>query len=113
MLKPWLLDSWEVSDDQKTLTFKLKTGLKFSDGTPLTAKDVKATWDRGTGDTSPYSKTVLNLMTVMSPDQITAPDDTTVVVTLEKPTVFALKMIAVNVLDIMSAAALEAHATAG
>jgi peptide/nickel transport system substrate-binding protein len=112
VLKPWLLDSWEVSDDQKTLTFKLKPGLTFSDGSPLTAKDVKATWDRGAGDTSPYSKTVLNLMTVMSPDQITAPDDTTVVVALEKPTVFALKMIAVNVLDIMSAAALEAHATA-
>ncbi len=111
VLTPWLLDSWEMSEDQKTLTFTLKEGLTFSDGSPLTAQDVKATWDRGTGDTSPYSKTVLNLMTIMTPDQIEAVDDTTVVVTLEKPTVFALKMFAVNVLDIMSAAKLEEHAT--
>jgi len=112
VLQPWLLDSWDVSEDQKTLTFTLKSGLTFSDGSPLTARDVKATWDRGTGDTSPYSKTVLNLMTVMTPDQIAAPDDSTIVVTLEQPTVFALKMIAVNVLDVMSADALQEHATA-
>lgn len=111
ILLPWLLESWEVSDDQKTLTFTLKEGLTFSDGSPLTSRDVKATWDRGVSDTSPYSKTVLNLMTVMSPDQIEAPDERTVVLALEQPTVFALKMLAVNVLDIMSAEALEEHAT--
>lgn len=111
-LLPWLLESWEVSDDQKTLTFKLKPGLVFSDGSPLTAADVKATWDRGVSDTSVYSKLVFNLMTVTTPDQIAAPDDATVVVTLEQPTVFALKMIATNVVTIMSDEALTANATA-
>lgn len=111
-LLPWLLESWEVSEDQKTLTFKLKQGLVFSDGTPLTAADVKATWDRGVSDSSVYSKLVFNLMTVTSPDQISAPDDSTIVLTLEQPTVFALKMIATNVVDIMSDEALAANATA-
>lgn len=111
-LQPWLLESWDVSQDQKTLTFKLRKDVTFSDGSPLTAKDVKATWDRGLSDSSAYSKLVFNMMTVMKPDQVATPDDYTVVVTLERPTVFALKMIAVNVLDIMSEAQLKAHATA-
>jgi peptide/nickel transport system substrate-binding protein len=111
-LLPWLLESWEVSEDGLTLTFKLRQGVTFSDGSPLTAQDVLATWQRGVSDTSVYSKLVFNLMTVMTPDQITAPDDSTVVVTLEKPTPFALKMIATNVVTIMSDEAITANATA-
>lgn len=110
-LAPWLLESWNVSDDQKTLTFKLRQDVKFSDGTPLTAADVKATWDRGVSPTSVYSNLVFNLMTVSKPEQITQVDDYTVTLTLEKPTVFALKMIATNVVSIMSKAAIEKNAT--
>ena len=39
-------DSWNVSSDGLTYTFKIKKGIKFHDGTPLTSKDVKATYDR-------------------------------------------------------------------
>jgi peptide/nickel transport system substrate-binding protein len=111
-LLPWLLESWTVSDDQKTITFKLRTDVVFSDGTPMTSADVVATWARGVSDTSVYSKLVFNLMTVTKPDQITAPDDSTVVLSLEQPTAFALKMIATNVVSIMSKKAIEAHSTA-
>lgn len=41
-----LADSWEVSDDHLTWTFKLKEGVKFHSGKELTADDVKATYDR-------------------------------------------------------------------
>ena len=112
VLEPWLLESWDVSDDNMTLTFTLKEGLTFQDGSPLTAKDVKATWDRGVSPTSVYSNLVFNLMTLSSPDQITTPDERTVVLSLEQPTMFALKMLATNVLNIMSAAAIEEHSTA-
>jgi peptide/nickel transport system substrate-binding protein len=111
-LLSWLAETWEVSEDGLTITLHLRQGLTFNDGSPLTAADVKATWDRGVSDTSVYSKLVFNLMTVMTPDQITAPDDATVVLTLEKPTVFALKMMGTNVLNIMSATAIESNATA-
>lgn len=33
-------DSWEYSNDDKTITFKMKKDINFSDGTPLTANDV-------------------------------------------------------------------------
>ncbi len=41
-----LADSWEVSEDQKTWTFKLKEGVKFHNGTEMTAESVKGTYDR-------------------------------------------------------------------
>ena len=52
-----LAQSWQVSPDQKTITFKLKPNLKWSDGKPLTSADVLWTWhaviDEKTG--SPYA----------------------------------------------------------
>lgn len=38
------LASWKISDDHLTYTFKLKDGIKFSNGTPLTADDVYFTF---------------------------------------------------------------------
>lgn len=42
-MEPALAEKWSVSPDGKTLTFTLRPGLHFSDGSPLTAKDVAAT----------------------------------------------------------------------
>lgn len=39
-----LVESWQVSKDQKTITFKLKPDLKWADGKPLTSADVLFTW---------------------------------------------------------------------
>lgn len=41
---PDLAESWEVSDDQRTITFTLREGLTWHDGTPLTASDVAYTY---------------------------------------------------------------------
>ena len=43
---PGLAESWEASNGGKTYTYKLRDGLKWSDGQPLTAKDVAFTINR-------------------------------------------------------------------
>jgi peptide/nickel transport system substrate-binding protein len=44
-ITPWLATSYAWSDDNKVITFKLRKGVKFSDGTPLTASDVAFTFN--------------------------------------------------------------------
>lgn len=39
-------ESWTISEDALTYTFKIRKGIKFHDGSPLTARDVKATYDK-------------------------------------------------------------------
>jgi len=45
-LEPEAAESWSVSEDGKTYTFKLKKGIKFTNGKELTAEDVKFTFER-------------------------------------------------------------------
>ena len=44
-IRPELADSWAWGDGGKTLTFKLHPGVKWHDGKPFTANDVKCTID--------------------------------------------------------------------
>ncbi len=44
-LEPGLAESWEISPDQKQITFTLREGLKWSDSTPLTVDDVLFTFN--------------------------------------------------------------------
>jgi peptide/nickel transport system substrate-binding protein len=47
-IAPMLAESWQVSDDGKAYTFKLRPGLKFHNGAPVTSEDVKWSWGRYT-----------------------------------------------------------------
>ncbi len=49
---PGLAESWPTSDEGKTVTVKLREGLKFSDGTPLTAEDLLFTMKVATDEKS-------------------------------------------------------------
>ncbi|HTU76491.1 MAG TPA: ABC transporter substrate-binding protein [Trebonia sp.] len=42
---PWLATSWAWGDGNKSLTFTIRKGVKFSDGTPMTAADVAFTFN--------------------------------------------------------------------
>lgn len=74
-----LAESYKTSSDGKTITFTLRSGVTFHDGTPLTAKDVVFTLDR-------LKKIKVGVSALIGAyDSSTAPDDKTVVVTLSKP----------------------------
>ncbi|GAA4264616.1 ABC transporter substrate-binding protein [Frondihabitans peucedani] len=47
-LKPWLATGYTISSDKKTYTIKLRKGVTFSNGDPMTAKDVKFSIDEDT-----------------------------------------------------------------
>src|SRR4029077_17330886 len=42
---PDLASSWSWNEEGTALTFQLRHGIKFHDGKPFTARDVKCTWD--------------------------------------------------------------------
>lgn len=81
--KPWLAQSWTVSDDHLTYTFTLRRGVTFSDGTPLTAAVVKRNFDQhGFGDEA-RGITKDPFWTAYAGTD--APDPETVVVKLSEP----------------------------
>jgi len=60
-IKPWLAESWDISPDQKSYTFKLRQDVTFHDGTPFNAVAVKVNFDRSADPkgTSVYAKQLL------------------------------------------------------
>lgn len=51
-VSPLLAESWEVSPDLKTYTFRLRKGVKFQNGEPFNAQSVKFSFERAAGDKS-------------------------------------------------------------
>ena len=76
---PWVAKEWEVSDDGLTYTFKINEGIKFHDGSDLTASDVKYTFDRLTA----LDDGVANILYVV--ESVEAVDDYTIEVKLNMP----------------------------
>ena len=85
-------ESWTISDDNLTYTFKIRKGIKFHDGTPLTSADVLASFNRlkspKEGVISPR-KAYFNSVAAFS-----APDDFTFVVKFKQPFAFGLNLFA-------------------
>ncbi len=77
-LVPWLATDYSWNSDNTLLTFKLRQGVKWSDGQPFTAQDVLYTFNLlksnnaliGVGNTSTYLQNYI--------DSVTAPDDLTI-----------------------------------
>ncbi|MGH6810128.1 MAG: ABC transporter substrate-binding protein [Ensifer adhaerens] len=82
-----LADSWTVSDDGLTYTFKLKSGLKFASGNPVTAEDVAWSFERAVKlDKSPaFILTQFGLNGDNVTEKAKAADETTFVFTVDQP----------------------------
>jgi len=87
-IQPDLAESWTVSGDGKTYTFKLRAA-KWHNGDNLTAADVKFTFDRILTVDGSVAKSLFADI-----DNVATPDDRTVVFTLKQPNVTILPYMA-------------------
>jgi peptide/nickel transport system substrate-binding protein len=83
---------WKISPDGLTYTFKIRQGIRFHDGSPLTAADVKATYDKIIFPPQGVRSVRKNAYTAVQ--QVEAPDATTVVFKLKFPSASLLDNLA-------------------
>ena len=103
--QPDLATSWDVSQDGLTYTFHLRSGVKFHDGSPFSAADVQASFDRirlAPGGIVSQHKAAFDAV-----DSVEAADPTTVVFHLKHPDAGLLANIASPWSCIYSAAKLK------
>ena len=121
-LQPGQAESYEVSEDGLTWTFHLRDGLKWSDGSDLTANDFVYSWKRVCDPevAAPYAETVLGM--VKGYDEaidgnldalgVSAPDDSTLVVELANPCSYFGSLAAFATLSPVQEATIEANGEA-
>jgi len=86
---PGLAESWQESDDKTTWTYKIRPGVTWSDGKPLTARDAAYTFKRiieGDYEQTNYGSYVANIT------KAEAPDDGTLVLSVKRPTPVMLRL---------------------
>jgi oligopeptide transport system substrate-binding protein len=109
-IHPQLAASWTQSADKLSWTFTLKPGLKFSDGTPLTSKDVAYSIDRSLQPslksvTAPYylryikdsGKLNSGAIKTIIGDSLLTPDDNTITIKTSKVVPFFLQTLTFQV----------------
>ena len=101
--------AWKVSEDGKTITFFLKEGLNWSDGTALTAEDFVYAWQRAvnpaTGNVTGFNLETANIVNAaeiiagnvpVNELGVRALDPLTFEVRLNKPTPFFISMMSIK-----------------
>ncbi|OLP62188.1 diguanylate cyclase [Xaviernesmea oryzae] len=105
-LEPGLAESWTISDDGLTYTFKLRDA-KFSDGSPVTAEDAAFSLTRIRDDKGSLWSDSFKII-----DTATAADAKTLVVKLKGKSVPFISMMALPNASVLPKAAVEANADA-
>ena len=111
-VRPALAESWEVADDNLSVTFNLRKGVKFHDGTDFTADAVVFTFERQFKEDHPYYDLgpwkywgYMDMSNIV--DAVVAVDDYTVRFDLKKPEAPFLANLAMDFAGIVSPAAVE------
>ena len=101
-----LAESWDISDDGLVYTFKIREGVKFSDGTVLTAPMVKQSIQASITNLGMYNGTYGRLTALIA--SMDAPNDSTFIMTLSTPYYAALNDLSMSCpLAIVNPAAFE------
>jgi peptide/nickel transport system substrate-binding protein len=109
-VRPELAESWQVSPDGKTVTFRLRADAKFHDGSPVTAEDVR--WSIERALTVKSAAGVMAVGALKSGDQLKAVDDRTFQVSLPAPNRFAVLVFSIPFAAIINSKLARQNATA-
>jgi peptide/nickel transport system substrate-binding protein len=109
-IRPELAQSYSVSPDGLTITFKLRPDAKWHDGTPVTAEDIKWSLDRVVSAKGLGAPQMLT-GSMTSADQFTIIDPMTVQVKLPRPDKLALPNLATVYPIMLNSKLVKAHVT--
>ena len=109
-LEPELAESWALAADGMSVTFKLRKNAKFHDGTPVTAKDVKWSFDRAVS-VGGFPTFQMKAGSLEKPEQFVAVDDHTFRIDFLRKDKLTMMDVAVPVPCIFNSAAVRKHAT--
>lgn len=116
-LKGLVAESWSVSDDGREFTFKIRDGIKFHSGNPLTAKDVEYSLRRvvALNKTPGFILTQFGFTPDNMAETIRATDGRTLTLKLAKPyaPTFLLYCLTSGVGSVVDSKVAEEHATGG
>ncbi len=93
-IQPELAESWAWSADNTALTFKLRRGVRWHDGKPFTARDVKCTWDLLQGKSATPLRNNLRNGWYHNLRDVTVDDDFQVTFQLNRPQPAMLSLLA-------------------
>jgi len=91
---PDLATSWSSNEEGTELTFPLRQGVKWHDGKPFTAKDVKCTWDLLSGKASEKLRINPRKSWYSNVEEVTAKSDYEVTFRLKRPQPALLALLA-------------------
>src|SRR5665213_20588 len=94
---PDLAESWSRDDAKTALTFKLRHGVKWHDGEPFTAADVKCTWDLLQGKATEKFRLNPRRSWYRNLDEVTTNGDDEVTFHLKRPQPYLLVLLASGV----------------
>ena len=109
-LEPELAESWKIAPDGNSVTFKLRKGAKFHDGTPITAKDVKWSFDRAV-TVGGFPTFQMKAGSLEDPKQFVAVDDATFRIDFVRRDKMTMNDIAVPVPGIYNSELVKKNAT--
>ena len=108
---PELAEKWEVSADKKTYIFHLRKNATFHDGTPVTAKDVKWSFDRAIA-AGGFPAVQMAAGSLVKPEQFSVVDTYTFKATFDQPNKLTMPDLVVPVPVIVNSELAKKHATA-
>ena len=109
-LEPELAESWAIAPDGNSVIFKLRKNAKFHDGTPVTAKDVKWSFDRAV-TVGGFPTFQMAAGSLQKPEQFVAVDDHTFVVKFLRRDKLTMNDLAVPVPGIFNSELVKKNAT--